>query len=216
MHTKRRGELTGRERDRNAAFYSLQRWANTCCLCVHRELRPFFQPKRHLVYVLAGVSERKNEKKDSGKHTNGRGPSFCGPKQSQIPEGSHPLACVRCLYDLIIGERGPTLKDGRLRPLPPSSPIRWARRGLARRDACVDGCRWPVMRGRRGWIQSLALMAAAPFIYGMIDGGFPNERWPGIMSLRAVRRGRGKKINSRRNSSRWTGVYTATIRRRRL
>lgn len=134
---------------------------------------------------------------------------FPAPKQSQIPRGLRSALAVFTTSSKV--REAASMKGGRLRPLPPSSPIRWARRGLARRDACVDRCRWPVMRGRRGWIQSLALMAAAPFIYGMMDGGFPNERWPGIMSLRALGRGRGgKKNSSRRNSFPRTGVYTAT------
>lgn len=118
--------------------------------------------------------------------------------KSQIPRGSRSTR-ARLSPSLRASSKvreAASTKGGRLRPLPPSSPIRWARRGLARRDACVDGCRWPVTRGRRGWIQSLALMAAAPFIYGMMDGGFPNERRPGIMSLRALRRGWGEKKNT--------------------
>lgn len=197
LRTKTRDELTGRERDRRAVFYSRQRWTNTCFVlffCGGAEA--IFQLKRHLVYVLTGVSERKKKQKNKngGKHTNGRDSSSLRHNPSFPEVGVHWRAFAVFTTSSKVRERPvAAVRDGRLRPLPPSSPIRWARRGLARRDACVDGCRWPVMRGRRGWIQSLALMAAAPFIYAMIDGGFPNERRPGIMSLRPLRRGRGGK-----------------------
>lgn len=143
------------------------------CVCVRvRRTEAIFQLKRQRVYVVAGVSERKR-RKDSGKHTNGRDSSPLLQNNPRFPEVRiHSQA-------LAFFTTSSKVKQAVLVPPPPSSLIRWARRGLARRDACVDGCRWPVMRGRPGWIQSLALMAAAPFIYGMIDGGFPNERRPG-------------------------------------
>lgn len=79
------------------------------------------------------------------------------------------------------------------------SQLRWALRGLARRDACVDGCRWPIMRDCRGWIQSLVLMA--PRLYLWDDTRwFPNKRRSGIMSLYARRQKR------RHNSSRRTDI----------